>query len=230
MNTKPIEFDDYAAIYDAALNEGISISGESKDFFAHSRIEWLEKRIRELNLEPRIIMDHGCGIGSAAPCFLRLFPNASVVGMDVSNQCLETARQHNDPDRTRFVSFDEYYPHSEIDLVYSNGVFHHIPRADRLDAIDYIYRSLHSGGIFALWENNPWNPGARYVMSRIPFDRDAVMMSALEARRLLQKVGFQILRTDFLFIFPKRLRWFRRIEPFLVRLPLGAQYQVLCRK
>ena len=67
-------------------------------------------------------------------------------------------------------------------------------------------------------------------MSRIPFDRDAIPLTPYEARHLLQAGGFEALRTDFLFIFPRMLRWFRGIEPLLSKLPLGAQYQVLCRK
>jgi hypothetical protein len=89
---------------------------------------------------------------------------------------------------------------------------------------------LRPGAIFAFWENNPWNPGTRYVMRRVPFDRDAVTLSPPEARRWLRSAGFEILRTDFLFIFPRPLRWLRRLEPILSRAPLGGQYQVLCRK
>jgi hypothetical protein len=93
-----------------------------------------------------------------------------------------------------------------------------------------IARSPRPGGLFAFWENNPWNPGTRYVMSRIPFDRDAVTLIPPEARQLLQKAGFEILRTDFLFIFPGVLKWLRWIEPSISHLPFGAQYQVLARK
>lgn len=67
-------------------------------------------------------------------------------------------------------------------------------------------------------------------MSRIPFDRGAVTLTATEARQMLRTGGFEILRTDFLFIFPKMLSWFRWLEPSVAKLPLGAQYQVLCRK
>ena len=109
-------------------------------------------------------------------------------------------------------------------------MFHHIPPARRAEAVDYVLRSLRPGGIFAFWENNPWNPGTRYVMNRIPFDRDAVRLSEPQAKRLLRNGGFEILRTDFLFIFPKVLDWFRWIEPHCSSLPVGAQYQVLCRK
>jgi hypothetical protein len=43
-----------------------------------------------------------------------------------------------------------------------------------------------AAGMLALFENNPWNPGARMVMARIPFDRDAVTLSPIEARRMLR--------------------------------------------
>ncbi len=67
-------------------------------------------------------------------------------------------------------------------------------------------------------------------MSRILFDRDAITLPPPETRRLLREGGFEILQTDFLFYFPRPLSWFRRLEPSLRRLPLGAQYQVLGRK
>ena len=67
-------------------------------------------------------------------------------------------------------------------------------------------------------------------MSRIPFDRDAVTLSSYEAQKMLKDGGFEVLRTDFLFIFPRCLRSFRGVEPMLSKLPFGAQYQILCRK
>ena len=45
-----------------------------------------------------------------------------------------------------------------------------------------------------------------------------------------QEGSGDIIRIDFLFIFPRALRWFRTLEPLVSKLPLGAQYQVLCRK
>ncbi len=115
-------------------------------------------------------------------------------------------------------------------MVYCNGVFHHIPPAQRAQTVNYIWHSLRPGGLFALWENNPWNPGTRYVMSKIPFDHDAITLVPPEARDLLRQGGFEIIRTDFLFLFPKPLKSLRWIEPWLRAMPLGGQYQVLCRK
>lgn len=224
-------FDNYAAEYDAALELGISVSGENKDYFARRRIEWLVRCLARLSEErPERILDFGCGTGSATSFFAELVAGASILGIDVSSKALEVAKQLHTKDQTAFLLFDQYTPNAEMDLVYCNGVFHHIPLGDRADAIRYIYRSLRPGGLFAFWENNPWNPGTRYVMSRIPFDRDAKTLAPPAARTLLRANGFEILDTDFLFIFPRMLRLFRCFEPGLSHLPLGAQYQVLCRR
>ena len=229
-DTGRAEFDGYAGDYDAALAQGLSVSGEDKTHFARGRVDWLAKCLAPLHQHPRAVMDFGCGTGSATPYLLGLDGVESLVGVDVSAKSLEVARQHYGTQRARFALFADYQPDGRIDLAFCNGVFHHIPPADRPGALAYINRSLRPGGLFALWENNPLNPGTRYVMSRIPFDRDAITLTAGEARRLLRGAGFEIVSTDFLFIFPRMLSWCRGLEPLVSHLPLGAQYQVLGRR
>jgi SAM-dependent methyltransferase len=224
------EFDKYAADYELALAEGLSISGEDKNYFAQGRIAWLASCLRQLVEKPRSALDFGCGTGSAAPYFFDLIGVESVIGLDVSAKSLDVAKRTYGSERAQFFLFNQYQSSEQIDLAFCNGVFHHIPVSGRAAVVDYIYRLLRPGGLFALWENNPWNPGTRYVMSRIPFDRDAITLTAPETRCLLRAGRFEILRTDFLFIFPRMLSWFRCVEPFVAQLPLGAQYQVLCRK
>jgi SAM-dependent methyltransferase len=223
-------FDKYAAQYEAALHRGISVSGESQDYFARRRIVWLGERLARLGERPKRILDFGCGTGAATRFFLELVPGAVVTGIDVSELSLEVARQANPMPRAEFIPLDRYTPKGDIDVAFCNGVFHHIPIESRGEAVHYVYRSLRVGGLFAFWENNPWNPGTRYVMSRIPFDRDAVPLSAPVGRALLRRWGFDVVTTEFLFIFPRLLRCLRGLEPSLSHLPLGAQYQILCRK
>jgi SAM-dependent methyltransferase len=175
-------------------------------------------------------MDFGCGTGVAVPFLFDLLGADTIVGVDVSARSIEVAKAAHGSPQAQFLVFGEYQPCGQMHLTHCNGVFHHITPEQRPNAVDYIYRSLRPGGLFALWENNPWNPGTRYVMNRIPFDHDAVTLSPSEARRLVRAGGFMILRTDFLFIFPRALKWLRGIEPCLSQLPLGAQYQILARK
>jgi len=223
-------FDAYASAYDSALAEGLSVSGETKDYFAEGRVEHLAGRLRELQFCPSSILDFGCGTGTNTPCLLNLNGVTSVVGVDISESSLDVARREIRDSRAAFLTMDRYLPDGRCDLVFTNGVFHHIPPAERSGAIDYIYRALRPGGMLVFCENNPWNPGTRYVMSRIPFDRDAITLSAREAERLIRAGGLEVVSTEFLFIFPKALGFLRKLEPRLANLPFGAQYQSLCRK
>ncbi len=226
----PEEFDLYAGAYDEALAQGLSVSGESKDFFAAGRVRWLVRCLDRLGAQPQRLLDFGCGTGSSTPYLLELNTTCQVTGVEVSAKSLEVARRLHGSPRARFALSQEWQPQGEVDLAFCNGVFHHISLEKRAGCVDYVFKSLRSGGLFAFWENNPWNPGTRYVMSRIPFDRDAITLSCVEARRLLRAGGFEIVRADSQFYFPRMLGWLRALEPGLAWLPLGAQYQVLCRK
>jgi SAM-dependent methyltransferase len=225
--TQPVDFDTFANEYDAALAQGISLSGEDKDFFARGRVEWLRQCLD--GARPRRVLDYGCGTGSTSPLLQKVLGSGSVIGVDTSKEEIALAKR-NAGGGLSFATIDELKPDGEMDVAYCNGVFHHVPLNRRAEAIAYIRDSLRPGGIFSFWENNPWNPGTRLVMSRIPFDRDAILVSAREARRLARAGGFEVLSTHFLFVFPKMLRGLRKLERPLTSLPLGAQYQVLCRK
>lgn len=223
------EFDAFAEDYEAALEQGICLSGEGSAFFAEGRVAWLDRCLTALDVEPRTILDFGCGTGSTTPILLGLPGARRLIATDASSELLALAQKEHGSPATSFVSLDEPL-REEIDFAYCNGVFHHIPPAERAQAVSYVYEALRPGGFFAVWENNPWNPGTRLVMRRIPFDRDAVTLSAPETRRILRSGGFEIERTDFLFVFPRPLRALRPLERYLARAPLGAQYLVLARK
>src|SRR5262249_36635045 len=154
----------------------------------------------------------------------------SVVGTDSAPRALDVARQAYGSERARFRLFDHYPPHASLDLVYCHGVFHHLLPHARVAAVAYVWQAIRPGGLWAFWEHNPWHLGTRSVMHRRPCDRDAIPLTPPEAQRLLLAGGFEILRTDFWLLFPRRLQWLRGLEARLARWPLGAQYQVLCRR
>jgi SAM-dependent methyltransferase len=225
------EFDAYAARYDEALAAGLSVTGEDKDYYARGRMRWVAARLHALGMTaPGAVLDFGCGLGASTPLFLDELGARQVVGVDISEGLLDRAREaFAGETRARFATIAAHDAAASADLAFVNGVFHHIPPADRAQALQYVRRTLRPGGLFAFWENNPWNPGTRYIMSRVSFDEHAITITPPEARRLLRAAGFEVVETDFLFIFPRALRWLRPLERLLTRLPLGGQYLVLCR-
>jgi len=224
------EFDAYAGDYEAALQKGLVLSGEGREFFAAARIQWLARRLRELDFSPRLALDFGCGTGASMPLLLGLPGVESVAGVEVSARSLEVARRRHPSQQMRFSLLSDLQPAASFDLAFCNGVFHHIPPEQRPASLRYICDSLRAGGLFVFCENNPWNLGTRLIMKRIPFDRDAILIPPPQAVRLLKTAGFRVIHTDFLFFFPRMLAWFRALEPMLRRIPLGAQYMILAGK
>jgi SAM-dependent methyltransferase len=218
---------DFSHEYDQMLNEGLKLSGEDKEYFVAGRLMELKKRL-PAGFSPSRILDFGCGTGGTSTALKLMFPDAEIVGVDASQAALAAARRLNAGEGLSFHDLADLKPDASFDLCYVNGVFHHIEPERRAEALALILGSLKAGGYLALFENNPWNPGTRLVMSRIPFDRDAKTFSIPQARRMLAAAGFDIASEGNFFYFPRMLSFLRFSEPALsFFLPLGAQYLVL---
>ena len=214
--------------YDEMLQRGIDLSGESKRFFIEGRVQHLRSRLRAEVPRIESIVDFACGVGDTSVPLADAFGAREVVGLDVAAGALTEARLRVTDERVHFELLDETENSQRFDLCYVNGAYHHIPAGQRLTVTRRIHDLLRPGGFFALFDNNPLSVPARLVMHRIPFDRDAVMLRAGRARRLLRAAGFRTPgRVDYLFFFPKALGALRRAEPALRTVPFGAQYLVL---
>ena len=222
----PKDLFDLAEEYDAMLNRGLRVTGEDKSYFAHGRI----RALRELyipDFHAADILDFGSGIGDTSRILAQYFHGARVVGVDTSESAVAWANQHNSGDGVSFQPLSEFAADGGFDLVYVNGVFHHIVTENRAEALGLIRDALRPGGRVAFFENNPWSIPARIVMSRIPFDKDARMVSPRLAASMLSEAGFRVDQVRYLFFFPGFLSALRSLEPRLARVPLGAQYLVV---
>lgn len=220
-------FDDIATNYDDVLNQALAASGETREYFARKRLLELRRLLEKLRIQaPRSILDYGCGIGGAFYSLKEIFPDATLVGTDISAASLQVARKKYAG--ALFLAPEEIKD-ERFDLIFCNGVFHHIQPLDRLPALEFIRDHLAPGGLFGFFENNPWNPGTLHIMRKCPFDKDALVISPNKAIRLLESQGFQWIVLHTLFYFPRRLAFLRPLENFLGRFPLGGQYLVLCR-
>ena len=223
------EFDRFAQSYDQELAKSLAITGEDRDYYAQKRIDWTFDCVARLQFSVKKILDYGCGDGTNAPMLAAKFKADQVLGVDVSHASIAAARQSKTAAGLQFLCITDWMPDGTIDLAYTNGVFHHIPVAEREACLGVIGRALRPRGLLAFWENNPWNPGTHYVMSQCAFDKNAVKISPREAKKMLSRAGFKILRTDSLFYFPRQLRFLRPAEVWLHSLPFGGQYLVLCQ-
>jgi SAM-dependent methyltransferase len=221
-------FFERASEYEALLAQGTRLSGEERLFFVRGRVADLVSHLPP-GFVPRRILDFGCGLGDTSRHLADAFRGADVVGVDSATSALEWAKAHHAGARVAFGEMAALTAHPAFDLCYVNGVLHHVPFERRAEVLETIRRALRPRGLLALFENNPWNVGARMVMRRIPFDRDAIPLSPRVAWRLLEENRFRCLARRSLFYFPRVLSALRPLESALARVPLGAQYWILAR-
>jgi SAM-dependent methyltransferase len=227
------EFDRFAEEYEALHRANVRISGEEPEFFAAYKIAELEGSLERRGApRPRSILDFGCGIGNSIVHLRRHFPDAEIVGADVSGRSVEIARARFG-DLAEFTLFDgatlPFAPH-RFDVAFSACVFHHIGVAEHLSLLAEIRRILREHGTVAIFEHNPINPLTVYTVKTCPFDENARLIRAGTMLGRLAEAGFSALERRYCLFFPRFLRMLRRFEPQLSWCPAGAQYYILGRR
>ncbi len=218
-------FDSVAANYEQLVTKNVWITGESSDYFAAYKAAYIARRI-----PPRWgakILDYGCGVGLLSGHLKRTFPSAQVDGFDVSSESVERISEELVKQGT-FSSTLDRLGHA-YDVVVISNVMHHVKLEDRQDLVLEAGSRLAVGGRLVIFEHNPINPLTRWAVSECPFDEDAVLLPAGETQGYIKR-SLRFLLRDYIVFFPRWLAWFRAMEPFLRRCPLGAQYALVAER
>jgi SAM-dependent methyltransferase len=223
------EFDSVAADYQLQLAAATRLSGESTEYFAQYKAVVARQIADAHGCTPHAVLDFGSGIGSAIAPLRQNFPNARLTCLDVSAGSLELSRQFNG-DEVQYRSYDGCQVPGDIgqfDLIFTACVFHHIPADQHVDLLGQLRKLLRPGGIFVLFEHNPWNPLTRHSVNTCPFDKNAVLISAPVMRQRARAAGFARCTTSYRLFFPGPLAALRPLERRMTRIPLGAQYSLV---
>ena len=220
------EFDEYAAEYDDLVRSPIRdrFSTDSS-FFAERKWQLLRRFLARQGASSHGMdwLDVGCGTGT----LLRLAGDdfRTAAGCDPSSEMLETC---SDPDLKISVQSEATrlpFESNRFDIVTLVCVLHHVIPDDRLALMQDVGRVLRPGGLVCIFEHNPLNPVTRLVVSQTPVDRDALLLSSSESKRLLKNAGCSLSHLEYFLYLPESL--YRRIgglEKMGTRVPLGGQY------
>ncbi len=226
------EFDKFADEYHSLHEENIRITGENPEYFAEYKIRDLSRIEHIVGDGVKNILDFGTGVGSSIPFLAKYFPGTSLFGTDVSENSLTLARKRF-PNLGEFSLFDgKMLPYSEgqFDLALATCVFHHIPANEHIKLIQEVTRTLRSGGVFMIYEHNPFNPMTLHAVNTCPFDENAVLLKRSQVSSVLQEAGMEIVMREYRVFFPAILKLLRPLEKCLRWFPLCAQYFVVGKK
>lgn len=216
-----IDFDDYSADYDELLRESTKLYAEDSEYFARYKVDLIRDAVRRPVAR---VLEYGCGTGRNIGYLQAAFPDAKIVGTDVSAASLQVAAANNS--QARFEVESEDLELGSFDLIFVASVFHHIPPTQRAGVMETLARRLAPGGSIDIFEHNPFNPVTRRIVYTCPFDADAILLKPNELRSLFRHAGLQLQRQAYCLFVPPRLSWFLPLERFLGWLPLGGQYWV----
>lgn len=214
-----VDFDEYSADYDHLLRESTKLYAKDTEYFAKYKIDLVRQGLR---LPVRRVLEYGCGTGRNIGFLQAAFPEAEIVGTDISAASLQVASQNNPGVRFE-VEADELAVGS-FDLIFVASVFHHIPVEVRLSVMKTLAKRLNEGGCLDVFEHNPFNPVTRRIVADCPFDADAVLLRPKELRALMAQADLVRERLTYCVFIPPRLSALLPLERLLGWLPLGGQY------
>lgn len=211
------DFDKHARSYEAVHAGNLGPSGETPAYFARYKQRVVERILGRGFALP--LLDFGCGIGALTALLARSF--CRVDGYDPSRESLELAQAR--APSARFFDRADALPSGHYGAVVLANVLHHVAPAERPQLLRSVAALLASGGTLIVFEHNRLNPVTRRVVSACPFDDGAQLLHPAELKRLLREAALADVALDYIVFFPRALRLLRPLEPWLARLPLGAQ-------
>jgi SAM-dependent methyltransferase len=165
------------------------------------------------------VLDAGCGTGEISVRIGEMLPGARVLGIDIIDAHLATARRRSEAlgNRMRFENrsiFESGLPARTFDLVVCRHVLQAIPHADR--AIAELVRVVRSGGWLHLIPedylmihfehrrldpDDLWSEGPRRFGSATGTD----MRIGRHAYRILRRLGLSDIKVDYVVVDPLRV-------------------------
>jgi 2-polyprenyl-3-methyl-5-hydroxy-6-metoxy-1,4-benzoquinol methylase len=220
------EFDAVAANYKEMVDENLRITGESSDYFAAYKANYIARNIIRGD-GPGKILDYGCGVGLLVRHLKRCLPDMQVDGYDISASSLD--RIDRDLRKQGVFTREIDVLGRDYEVMVVANVLHHVRPEGRRALIAEAASHLSPGGKMVIFEHNPVNPLTKWAVSRCPFDEGVVLLPASEVRSLCTDT-LRIRQTDYIVFFPSWLNWLRPFERLLGWCPAGAQHAtVACR-
>jgi 2-polyprenyl-3-methyl-5-hydroxy-6-metoxy-1,4-benzoquinol methylase len=218
-------FDQYGSNYQHVVQRAIDFAGLEYEFFVKAKARIIQQLVAEFDQAAEVInlLDVGCGVGALHDHLGDTF--ARICGVDVSKVSIEAAKARHPEIEYRVMEANQIpYPAAAFDIVTAINVLHHVDPEARRDFVFELKRVIRPHGIVCIIEHNPFNPLTRLVVFRCPFDRDAHLLRAAQANRLLEAAGFAHVQASYFLLIPFSSKPARSLERWLSALPFGAQY------
>ncbi|MGL5194723.1 MAG: methyltransferase domain-containing protein [Chroococcales cyanobacterium] len=134
---------------------GAGVEGDSR-----LRNSYHEVLAAQISDSPKAILDLGCSVGMSTVALQKLYPQATLTGLDLSPYFLSVAQykseqQHPDITWVHAAAESTGLPDASFDLVSACLIFHELPTDASRKIIQEARRLLRPGGHLAIMDMNP---------------------------------------------------------------------------
>jgi trans-aconitate 2-methyltransferase len=120
------------------------------------------------NIQPKSILDVGCGPGNSSQALLQRWPAAKLTGIDNSANMIEKARTSYPHNTWIVADAAKYTPNAGYDIVFSSATIQWIP--DHADLFKKLFNLINDGGLLAIqvprFDEMPLSKAIQKVASR----------------------------------------------------------------
>jgi SAM-dependent methyltransferase len=223
------EFDSFADNYEELLSDPIRDRfAKSSEYFHRCKLNALLRYLKKEDKDPQSLtwLDLGCGRGDLLHLGSSKFRAA--YGCDVSPASLKYC---NVPVRVQESPTSIPFAARSFDVVTAACVYHHVDSGERIALTESARSVLRTGGIFGIFEHNPYNLLTQIIVRRSPVDVNAVLLYPSETIALMKRAGFNKIAVFYYLFFPEIGKGIMVpfLESWLHWLPLGGQYAVFGR-
>lgn len=119
-------------------------------------------------VDPKLIVDLGCGSGFSTKVLQARFGDAEIIGVDKSPDMLASAR--NELPGVTFIESDllDFTPEEPVDILFSNAVFHWLPEHKLL--LENLMGWLKPGGVLAFQVPDNLDQPTHTLMDKVADD------------------------------------------------------------
>ena len=211
-------FDQFSKDYNFLADKAIGVTGYDTMAIVDLKLKKLQKLYPNLIGKRFHFLDYGCGIGNLYGSIEKFFPKVVYSGVDESTESICEA-QSRFSCNSNFQNLNSLqWRNKKYDLIFSSGVFHHIPHQEHGSIIQYLSNLLNPNGKIVIWEHNPINPVTQKIFKECVFDKDAVMIQSKELKRHLTEASFIKVQIIYTMFFPKVLSSFNILDSYLILL------------
>ena len=223
-------FDPFAKSYNDEVDTALRVTGFDTIALTQCKLKKLTRLFPDLVPQHFNLLDFGCGIGNLFEAVHQFFPYTAYSGVDKSQQTITQARSRFSNHLVFHDLKSNSWKNQKYDLIFSSGVFHHIPHSDHKVILKELYGLLNPSGRLVIWEHNPFNPFTKLIVKDCIFDQDAELITPFLMKRNLLSVPLTNIQTLYTTFFPKPLSSLSILEPYLSWLPLGGQFLTIGEK